>query len=370
MSRQDVNNSTIPVLNVGKAVDVISDLLVRSINLGDKPDTLPSFMLWGKPGVGKSQGVRQIADKVSRLTGKKSVVCDVRLLLFNPIDLRGIPVADSTKSFAVWLKPKIFDMDPSDSVINFLFLDEISSAPPSVQAAAYQITLDRVVGEHKLPDNCIVIAAGNRLVDRSVAYKMPKALANRLCHFEIDVDSKAWLAWANSNGVDGRVTSFIKVRPDLLCSFDPTKDDVAFATPRSWDRVSGILLKGYSNTRDAYPFIAGLLGDGVACEFCSWCELNMKIPDLEEIKKGVCTFVPKGTDALYATIQLMMSYLSKNLNKREALTNCILYSYGFPPDFTATFFTKLVQVSQDAKLILLRIPAFADWIRKHPSLFK
>lgn len=367
---KDINNSTIPVLNVGKAVDTISDLLVRSINLGASPSSIPAFMLWGKPGVGKSQGVKQIAERVGRLTGKKAIVCDVRLLLFNPIDLRGIPVADPTKSFAIWLKPKIFDMDPSDSVINFLFLDEISSAPPSVQASAYQITLDRVVGEHRLPDNCIVISAGNRLVDRSVAYKMPKALANRLCHFEIDVDSKSWLTWAKSKGVDYRVCSFIKVRPDLLCSFDPAKDDVAFATPRSWERVSDILLKGYSNTRDAYPFIAGLIGDGIACEFCSWCELNMKIPDLEEIKSGTCRFIPKNTDALYATVQLMMSYLCKNLTKKEELSNCLLYSYGFPPDFTATFFKKLVQVSEDAKLILMSIPAFTNWMRKHPQLFK
>lgn len=369
MIKQDVKNATIPVLNVGKAVDFISDLLVRSIRTGSAKD-IPSFMLWGKPGVGKSQGVKQIADKVSRMTGKKSVVCDVRLLLFNPIDLRGIPVADATKTFAIWLKPKIFDMDPGDSVINFLFLDEISSAPPSVQAAAYQITLDRVVGEHKLPDNCIVIAAGNRIVDRSVAYKMPKALANRLCHFEIDVDSKSWLTWASANGVDNRVISFIRVRSDLLCSFDPSKDDVAFATPRSWDQVSKILLKGYSNTRDAYPFIAGLVGEGIACEFCSWCELNMKIPDLEQIKNGTCTLIPNSADALYATIQLMMSYLSKNLTDKTSLDNCLTYSCGFPPDYTAVFFKKLVQISEQAKVILLSRPAFSNWVRRHASLFK
>ena len=127
-------------------------------------------MLWGPPGVGKSQGVRQIASEIREKTGKKVEVTDVRLLLFNPVDLRGIPTANEDKTLAVWLKPKIFQMDPSEDVINFLFLDEISAAPQSVQAAAYQITLDRTVGEHKLPENCVVIAAGNRVTDRSVAY--------------------------------------------------------------------------------------------------------------------------------------------------------------------------------------------------------
>ena len=71
--------------------------------------------------------------------------------MFNPIDLRGIPTANADKTLAVWLKPQIFQMDPSEGIVNILFLDEISAAPQSVQAAAYQMTLDRVVGEHRLP---------------------------------------------------------------------------------------------------------------------------------------------------------------------------------------------------------------------------
>ena len=119
--------------------------------------TFPSVMLWGPPGVGKSQGVRQTASKITEETGKRVVITDVRLLLFNPVDLRGIPTANEDRTLAVWLKPKIFQMDESEDVVNILFLDEISAAPQSVQAAAYQITLDRTVGEHSLPENCIVI---------------------------------------------------------------------------------------------------------------------------------------------------------------------------------------------------------------------
>ena len=131
--------------------------------------SLPSVMLWGPPGVGKSQGVRQIAANVQQRTGKQVNVTDVRLLLFNPVDLRGIPTANADKTLAIWLKPQIFQMDDSLDVVNILLLDEISAAPPSVQAAAYQITLDRVIGEHKLPDNCFVIAAGNRTTDKGMA---------------------------------------------------------------------------------------------------------------------------------------------------------------------------------------------------------
>ena len=171
----NINNSNIPKMSPEKLISELSGLYGDVISSGLPVKTVPSVMLWGAPGVGKSQAVRQTAAEISRITGKKTVVTDVRLLLFNPIDLRGIPTANAEKTLAVWLKPKIFLMDESEDTINILFLDEISAAPQSVQAAAYQITLDRVIGEHRLPENCIVIAAGNRITDKSVAFKMPKA---------------------------------------------------------------------------------------------------------------------------------------------------------------------------------------------------
>jgi MoxR-like ATPase len=166
-------------------------------------------MLWGPPGVGKSQAVRQIGKEIEANTGRTVEITDVRLLLFNPIDLRGIPTSNADKTLAIWLKPQIFQMDPSENVVNILFLDEISAAPQSVQAAAYQITLDRTVGEHRLPDNCIVIAAGNRVTDKSVAFKMPKALANRLMHIEVEGSFDAWKKWAIKSGINDKVIGFL-----------------------------------------------------------------------------------------------------------------------------------------------------------------
>ena len=153
---------------------------------------LPAPFVWGPPGVGKSDGAKQLKAYIERHTSKKVVVTDVRLLLFSPIDLRGIPVANQEKTFAEWLKPKIFDMDSSEDVINILFLDELTAAPPAVQAAAYQLTLDRRIGEHELPGNCLVIGAGNRTTDHSVAYRMPNALANRMQHYEVSPDFDSW----------------------------------------------------------------------------------------------------------------------------------------------------------------------------------
>lgn len=135
----DIKMTNIPSMNVGKMVEKLSSAYCAIIQNNYPIKTMPSVMLWGPPGVGKSQAVRQIAKEIGEKTGKTVNVTDVRLLLFNPIDLRGIPTANADKTLAVWLKPQIFQMDASDDIVNILFLDEISAAPQSVQAAAYQI---------------------------------------------------------------------------------------------------------------------------------------------------------------------------------------------------------------------------------------
>lgn len=330
---------------------------------------LPAVMLWGMPGVGKSQGVRQLAAYLQRSTGKHVVVTDVRLLLFNPIDLRGIPTADVNKEFAIWLRPKIFDMRAADDTINVLFLDEISAAPPSVQAAAYQITLDRVIGEHRLPDNCIVMAAGNRVTDKSVAYKMPKALSNRLCHIQIEVDFKSWNEWAERSHLDKRVIGFLSNRRDMLCTFDAAKDDVAYATPRSWEMVSTVLLEGgYANPRDAFALIAGLVGVGLANEFCAWCRTHASIPDIARILRGDYPAAPTSPDALYATLRLFVATAGDCANT-EAVRHLIVYSTKFPPDYTAAFFKELLQKGDHVKAKLLQLPEFTRWVSTHAALF-
>lgn len=108
-------------------------------------DKHPAIFVAGQPGIGKSQSIIQIKDNLESATGKKVYITDVRLLLFNPIDLRGIPVADKNREKAIWLRPEIFELDDSNETINIFFLDELTAAPTSLQAAAYQIALDKTL---------------------------------------------------------------------------------------------------------------------------------------------------------------------------------------------------------------------------------
>ena len=360
--------TNIPSMTVGKMVNKLSVAYSTVINNGLSIRTMPSVMLWGPPGVGKSQAVRQIAKEIKESTQKEVHVTDVRLLLFNPIDLRGIPTSNADKTLAVWLKPQIFQMDPSDSLVNILFLDEISAAPQSVQAAAYQITLDRVVGEHKLPENCIVIAAGNRTTDKSVAFKMPKALANRLMHIEVEGSFKSWKEWAISSGINDKVIGFLSFRQNYLMGFDSGSDDLAFPTPRAWEMVSN-LLNGISNdVDDMYSLIAGIVGSGVAVEFRTWAKVYMDLPSIEDIFDGKMPKMPQNTDAMYALTASMTCYARAHKDNIGRIANSIRYVDKMPPDFSAVLLKDYMYIEKGFKQTLMTIPEFSKWLQTKGSL--
>ncbi len=356
--------SNIYSTDIGECINILSKAYTKIINNHLPLTTMPSVMLWGSPGVGKSQGVRQLAHRLEEGTGKEVRVTDVRLLLFNPVDLRGIPVANADKTLALWLKPKIFQMEESEDIINILFLDELSSAPQSVQAAAYQITLDRVIGEHKLPDNCIVIAAGNRVTDKSVAIKMPKALANRLCHFNIEVDFDGWLRWAVNNGIHRYITGFLSFRRQYLDGFEISADSTAFPTPRSWEMVSKILCSVSDDVEEMYPLIAGCIGVGVLTEFKTWIKIYDKLPDVEDIFNGYCTMVPQDSSTLYALVSEMIERAKNYIRQPEKIGNSIKYAMNFPADFSMLLIRNYMFLADKYKTELMRIPEFYEWISK------
>ena len=159
---------------------------------------VPTF-LWGAPGIGKSSIVKQIAKE------KNIGFIDLRLALMDPTDLKGIPFYEKDSHTALWAPPAFLPREGE----GILFLDELNTAAPSVQASAYQLILDRRVGEYELPDGWAIVSAGNREGDRGVTYRMPAPLANRFVHFEMDVDVDDWRFWAYKIELDERIISYI-----------------------------------------------------------------------------------------------------------------------------------------------------------------
>ena len=368
---QKVKLSELSNLSINQAIDLLGGTYTKLIEDGTDLDVFPSVMLWGQPGVGKSAAIKQIAERIHEKTGKRVDITDVRLLLFNPIDLRGIPVADVDRGTKVakWLRPQIFKMDPSDNVVNILFLDEISAAPQSVQAAAYQITLDKKVGEHKLPKNTIVIAAGNRVSDHSVAYKMPKALANRLLHFDISCDFDDWKKWAIEKNIHPMVMGYLAFMPNHLNTFNSSNDALAFATPRSWEMVSNLLNYVSEDIDDIYHEVCGLVGSGIAIELRTWYKVYRRLPKVEDIFDGKVTQVPQNAGQIFSLSCQMVRYMKKHYKETDRVLNSIKYAKGFPLDYATVLLEQYLNSDKELCDTLMRDPVFVRWMSEQ-SVFR
>lgn len=230
----------------------------------------PAF-LWGPPGVGKSQVVAQLA----RENGLE--LADIRAVLLDPVDLRGIP-RFTDHGDTVWCPPAFLPRTGR----GVLFLDELNAAPPLVQAACYQLILDRRLGEYVLPEGWTVVAAGNRESDRAVAHRMPTALANRMVHLDVEADLDDWLRWAETAGVDARLSAFLRFRPKLLHAFDPGSGQKAFPSPRSWEFVSRILAARPCGTVLG-ALVRGAVGEGAAAELVEFLNVFESMPDADAV---------------------------------------------------------------------------------------
>jgi hypothetical protein len=281
----------------------------RSINRAIKMRR-PVF-LWGPPGIGKSDIVKQIGDDAGR------EVIDVRLALWEPTDIKGIPYYNADMGTMTWAPPAELPTNADSTAI--IFLDELNSAPPAVQAAAYQLILNRRVGTYKLPAGVDIVAAGNRDGDRGVTYRMPAPLANRFVHLEAKVDFDDWQDWATLNKVHPEVVGYVGFAKQDLYDYDPKSSSKAFATPRSWSFVSDLLGDDDCDTDTLHNLIAGAVGDGLATKFMAHRKVAGRMPKAADILDGkVSTLEIKEVSAMYSLTVSLCYELKDRAEKKTA----------------------------------------------------
>jgi hypothetical protein len=255
------------------------------------------IFLWGPPGIGKSDIVAQITAGLTN-----SYLIDIRLSLWEPTDIKGIPYFDANEGKMVWGAPAELPDEAMAAKYDYivLFLDEMNSAAPAVQAAAYQLILNRRVGQYRLPDNVIIVAAGNREADKGVTYRMPAPLANRFVHLEMAVNFDDWFSWAVNNKVHQDVVGYLQFAKADLYDFDPKSASRSFATPRSWSFVSE-LLDEQLDEGTTTDLVAGAVGEGLAIKFMAHRKIAASMPDPSDILAGkVKEMKSKEISAMYS----------------------------------------------------------------------
>lgn len=242
--------------------------------------------LHGGTGVGKSDLIGQIAE--DDFDGN---LVDLRVILLESVDLRGLPAittdVKTEEKMVEWIFPKFLPNAKRHGKRGILFLDELSAAPQSLQAACYQLVLNKRVGEYYLPDGWVIAAAGNRAgIDKSVAYRLSAALGNRFGHIEVEPDVGVFIRHANRMEFHEMVVAFLRspMGNDKLHILSENDAIPAFPTPRSWERVSDLLI----HEQDLRPALrlastAGLIGEGPARELEAFIQLYETLPDLDDV---------------------------------------------------------------------------------------
>jgi MoxR-like ATPase len=317
-------------------------------------------MLWGPPGVGKSGLVAQLAQR----HGVPMV--DVRLSQMEPSDLRGIPfrVGDLVQ----WATPAMLPDAQRHGPRGVLFLDEITSAAPAVSAAAYQLILDRRLGEYAIPPGWAIFAAGNRQGDRGVTYAMPAPLANRFAHFEVEVDLDDWVQWAWAQGIDERLIGFLRFKPELLFDFDPARTlagEMAFPSPRSWEFAHRALRKFGDRPALLQGALAGCVGAAAGVECAAYLATLERLPDLDAIVDGRDAAVPDEIDLQYAVAAALVGRALRAKGTPEAVR-----TWGHVLDYAERLPTREMGVMLVADLHrslgapLFAVPAFKRWAER------
>jgi hypothetical protein len=326
------------------------------------------IFLWGPPGIGKSEVVAEVAKELGGL------MIDLRMAQMEPTDIRGIPYFNKELNKMDWAPP--VDLPDEELASKYplivLFLDEMNSAPPAVQAAGYQLVLNRQVGKYKLPDNVVIVAAGNRDSDKGVTYRMPMPLANRFIHLEMKADFASWQGWAVDKKIHKDVVGYLSFAKQDLYDFDNKSSSRAFATPRSWVFVSDLLEDETMDTDTQFNLISGAIGEGLAVKFAAHRKLAGKMPEPSDILNGkVKDLAVKEVSAMYSLAISMCYELKESVDSKkvdmkkfhEMADNFFAYAMN-------NFETELVVVSAKIALKTYKLPIEPSQLKNFDDFHK
>ncbi len=326
---------------------------------------LPPTLLWGPPGVGKSSVVRAVCAELG------IGFIDVRLSQREPVDLRGLPVPREDR--VEWLLSGEWPRDPDSAGI--LLFDELTAVDRSLQVAAYELLLDRRLGDlYEVPARWYLCGAGNREEDGAAALGLSSALANRFCHLEVGAELEPWLRWAQAQGLHPDVLGFLRYRPD--CFLDLTGDlQRGWPSPRSWERVARQLSLAERTGLGEGPLmrvLEGLVGAGAAAELAAFRSWSGALVDAEAILRGEARLsVPERADQCYALCAALVYHLWRGpeAERAQRLDRFLAATLALSSDFATMALIDAVGgaegVTGERGQRVFSHPRFAEWAATH-----
>lgn len=288
-------------------------------------------MLHGSPAIGKSDIIRTIAEKFSLK------VIDVRLSTYDPADMNGLPYFNTSgaRNIAEYVPFDVFPVEgdpiPEGYKGWMVFLDELPSAAPSVQAAAFKLILDKMVGQRKLHSHALLAAAGNMEDDGAIVNPLPTPLQSRMINFQVYTNLDCFMKYALTQNIDYRIAAFLEFKPDYVHHFKPDHDDLTFAAPRTWMFLDK-LIRGEPVTDSDLPLVAGCISSGVGAEFIAFCKIFDQVPKLADILadplKARCPESDDNPSLVYAVAGSMAQHANKdNIDKLVPYIERMLMEY-------------------------------------------
>ena len=308
-------------------------------------------MIVGSPGVGKSDLVRQVAATY----GLKLI--DVRLAQCDPVDLMGLPSIINGRAGYAPMNTFPIEGDKVPDGYNgwLIFLDELTSAPMAVQSAAYKLILDRMVGQHNLHKNVVMVAAGNRAEDNAIVMDISTALQSRMAWIDMVVDKDDWLDWAMEHKMHHFITDYIKFKPSALYTFKPDHTDHTYACPRSWE-FANRLMPLLNDKQDFLPLLSGVISEGVAREFIGFTRVYKELPKIEAITSNPDTVhIPQEPSVLFALSGSLANHATK-----DNIGKLMKYIQRMPEEFQVVTLKETVRRDPS----MLTHAATRDWLAK------
>jgi len=373
----DKKSISIDMHNRITAAELEQIIRMQLKTLADNPEMaalMPPLMVWGAPGLGKSTIIKKVAQEFG------ISFIDVRLAQREPVDVRGLPVPDRDRKCVDWLVSGEWPREGK----GILLFDELTAADRSLQVAAYELILDRRLGDlYKVPDGWYICAAGNRTEDSAVATTMSSALANRFMHFELTDDVDAWANWAVKNNIHPAVTAFLRFRPECLLRQQGENLERGWPTPRSWERVSvmlGVVQNAGQENNLLRKMIYGLVGNRAGVEFFEFYNLNSQFEDVKAMMTDpeITVEIPQKVDRKYALCAAMSYFIWRGKDEEESrklLEGFYRISLQLTSDFACMAMCDAMTgagiISEsDAAAKLFYHPGYAAWKKVHGKAMK